>query len=135
MQHGGGGLEGGGDVVEDVGKGNEACAACIRAGGAGQAAWAGRARMVKASEGGGLVEDDGGGGGGFEGGAPAGKAGQVALAGRARRAGRAGRARAHGMQHPSPSRQGRAGRASSGGLVLFGWRIGSRVGFSSSCRY
>ena len=32
MQHGGGGFEVGGDVVEGIGKGNEACAACMRAG-------------------------------------------------------------------------------------------------------
>ena len=41
------------------------------------AAWAGRARRVWASEGGGLAGDDGGGGGGLEGGALAGQAGQA----------------------------------------------------------
>ena len=46
-----------------------------KAGQAGLAAWPGRARRVKASEGGGLAEDDGGGGGGLEGPAPAGQAG------------------------------------------------------------
>ena len=78
-----------------------------KAGLAGQAAWAGRARRVKASEGGGLAADDGGGGGGLEGGAPAwqaGQAGQVAWAGRERKAGRAWRA--HGMQHGGDGLEG-----------------------------